>query len=112
MEDQVAVIVLASLAAGLVSLGVALILALRDSEVRKQAKDAVKALAQKTTDADDLAEQAGLSGALEAVAKLAAALKDLDRVGQFLTASIGFFAVAGVAAGLDSVGDAIGGAGS
>lgn len=101
-----------SLAAGIACLVIALILAMRDEGERKKAKEAVKAAADKTTastkDDATFKQQAGpLSTTLDSVGKLAAALKDLDRVAQLLSVSIGFFGVAAVAAGLESVANAI-----
>jgi hypothetical protein len=53
-------------------------------------------------------QQSGaVSTTIDSVSKLATAMKDLDRVGQLLAVSMGFFGVAAVAAGLESVANAI-----
>lgn len=44
---------------------------------------------------------------IDSVAKLAAALKDLDRVAQMITLALGFLTVAAVAAGVDAISTAI-----
>jgi hypothetical protein len=44
-----------------------------------------------------------LSAAVESVAKLASALKDIDRVAQMFTLALGFLSVAAVAAGVDAI---------
>lgn len=44
-----------------------------------------------------------LSTAMDGVAKVASALKDLDRVAQMFTLALGFLAVAAVAAGVEVV---------
>lgn len=102
-----------SLVAGLGCLVIALILAVKTSAEVASVKTAAKKVADKTTAAaekndETFQKQAGaLSTGLEAVAKLAAALKDLDRVAQLLTVSLGFFSIAGVVAGLEQVATAI-----
>lgn len=48
-----------------------------------------------------------LSTAVDSVAKLAGALKDLDRVAQMFTLALGFLSVAAVAAGADAIAGAI-----
>lgn len=104
----------ASLAIGTICALSALVLAFKTAsktkavtEAVEQAADRAKATANEA-DAGTFQAQAGpLSTTLEAVAKLAAALKDLDRVGQLLSVSLGFFAIAGVVAGLEEVAQAI-----
>jgi hypothetical protein len=48
-----------------------------------------------------------VSSTMDSVAKLAAALKDLDRVAQMFTLALGFLAVGAVAAGVDAISGAI-----
>jgi hypothetical protein len=72
-----------------------------------KAKEAVDAAQPRIADGQ-LQEQGAVSGALDSVAKLAAALKDLDTGARVLVLSVAFFAVAAVAAGADAVAGAIG----
>jgi hypothetical protein len=103
-----------SLLAGVACLVAGLILALTTRGEREAAKEAAKEMAAKTKEVagkpdGEFQQQAGaLSTSLEAVAKLAASLKDLDRVGQLLVVALGFFAIAGAVAGLEQVAAAIG----
>jgi hypothetical protein len=55
-----------------------------------------------------IANQSASSAAIDSVAKLAAALKDLDRVAQMTTLALGFLAVGAVAAGVDAISSAVG----
>jgi hypothetical protein len=77
------------------------------------AKDAVgKAAAIATVsneNADTLQAQSAVDfkGAWEALASLAAALKDLDRSSRLFMMSLAFFAVAAAAAGLGEIADAV-----
>jgi hypothetical protein len=48
-----------------------------------------------------------LSSTVDSVAKLAGALKDLDRVAQMFTLALGFLSVAAVAAGVDAIAGAV-----
>lgn len=48
-----------------------------------------------------------LSNTVDSVAKLASALKDLDRVAQMFTLALGFLSVAAVAAGVDAIAGAV-----
>lgn len=48
-----------------------------------------------------------LSTTVDSVAKLASALKDLDRVAQMFILALGFLSVAAVAAGVDTIAGAV-----
>ncbi|MEU5884497.1 hypothetical protein [Spirillospora sp. NPDC047279] len=50
-----------------------------------------------------------LAATFDSVARLAAALKDLDRVAQMFTLALGFTAVAALAVGIDAIARAAGG---
>jgi hypothetical protein len=95
------------LAVGLV---VAIIEALRHREVSKEAKDAVQAAvskAKQTPSGEDLAAQGAIGDTMESLAKLATALKDLDVGTRILVLGVALYAIAGIAAGLDSVAAAV-----
>jgi hypothetical protein len=54
-----------------------------------------------------LSEQGAVSGAVDAVSKLATAIKDLKASAQLFVLSIAFLSIAAVAAGLDAVAGAV-----
>lgn len=56
---------------------------------------------------DTLTEQGAVTGAVDSVAKLATALKDLKPSAQLFVLSVAFLAIAAVAAGLDAVAGAV-----
>lgn len=113
--DMTTVVGWASLLAGILCLLMALYLAFTSQDEREAVKKAVEEAAKKAEGATKqkdgtFEQQAGaISTSLEAVATLAASLKDLDRVAQLLTVSLGFFAIAAVAAGLEGVAKAVAG---
>ena len=103
-----------SLVAGSICLGVGLVVAiieaLRHREVSKEAKNAVQAAVSKATQTpsgEDLAAQGAIGDTMESLAKLATALKDLDIGTRILVLGVALYAIAGVAAGLDSVAAAV-----
>ena len=97
--DDATLVVWASLAAGAACLLIAFALALREAPERKAAREAVRQIADATkraaaADKSSVQPQAAdLATSLEALAALAKALKDLDRVAQLLTVALGFFVI-------------------
>lgn len=98
-----------SLAAGLACLISAIYLLFQDTDASRSVAKAIENAA--LASAADTKGFAALPPTLESVASIAKALKDLDRVAQLLTVALGFFAIAGVAAGLESIGEGLGGGG-
>ena len=95
----------------LVGLWVAFDEAGRRKEVANEVKDAVKkAVAEVKKDQkteEDLTAQGAIGDTLESLAKLATALKDLDIGTRILFVGLALFAIAGIAAGVDSVATAV-----
>ncbi|HEX8863211.1 MAG TPA: hypothetical protein VGC06_29790 [Actinomycetes bacterium] len=80
-------------------------------QTRPKRREVINALRPPRPPADDgvpgpITNQS-LSTTMESVAKLASALKDLDRVAQMFTLALGFLAVAAAAAGVDAVANAV-----
>lgn len=118
MNDLARLMTYSSLAVGalLVIVGV-ILLAMEQASAQGKAKkalsNAARAAEAASKDAGTLAEQAdSLGGAFEGLSKLAAALKDLDVSTRLIVLGLGFFAVAGLSAGLDAVGEGLAGTGA
>jgi predicted histidine transporter YuiF (NhaC family) len=80
--------------------------AVADSAKKVVDKAVTAAEKDEKTDAD-FTEQGAVSDTLESVAKLATSLKDLDVGTRLLVLGVALFAIAGIAAGLDSIASAI-----
>jgi hypothetical protein len=112
-SDLAAAVTWFSLVAGSICLAVGLVVAivetLRHREVSKEAKDAVQAAVAtaKEGKAETLAAQGAIGDTMESLAKLATALKDLDVGTRILVLGVALYAIAGIAAGLDSVAAAV-----
>ncbi len=88
---------------------VAIVMALKQNEVVKQAKTAVSTAVTHSgqTDDDGLRAQSQASNVIEAVAKLATSMKDLDIGTRIMLLSVVFYGIASIAAGLDAIGSGI-----
>jgi hypothetical protein len=114
-SDLSTVVMWFSLIAGSICLAVGLFVAifetLRHREVSKEAKKAAEAAVtkagQQTGEAGPLAAQGAIGDTMESLAKLAAALKDLDVGTRILVLGVALYAIAGIAAGLDAIASAV-----
>lgn len=109
MDTLIQVIAYGSVAAGVVCVVVGLAYAFQDLQAQSDARQAAKrgaALANTTTEGG-FQQQADVAPAFEALAKLAAALKDLDKSNRYFVLALGFFGVAALCAGVKEVTSAI-----
>lgn len=92
----------------LVGLILTLIDAKRNATVAGDAAKAAKKAAEKvelgSTTETELAAQGAIGDTLESLSKLASSLKDLDIGTRVLVLGVAFYAIAGIAAGLDAIG--------
>src|SRR4051794_4041025 len=77
------------------------------NQTKTQAKKAAEH-AKTKINTGDLQEQDKVSDAINSVANLAKAMKDLDVGNRVLVIALAFFAVAAVTAGVDSIANAVG----
>ena len=102
-----------SIAMAIVLFAAGLIDLIQAWSTRKTTKEAVEAAAtlakSANADTDSLKAQSApdFTGAWNALAALATALKDLDRSSRLFLLSLAFVAVAGAGAGIDGIADAI-----
>ena len=96
----------------LIGLVVTLLDIARNRGVGKTAAAAVAKAEEKvstgSTASEDLAAQGAIGDTMESLAKLASSLKDLDIGTRVLMVALAFYAIAGVAAGLDAIGMGLG----
>jgi hypothetical protein len=100
----------ASLVAGFLSILAGMIFIAVDKDVRDLIIKLVRAnqsVAEPKTNQDPQEHALSLTPVFDGVSKLATALKDLDRPLRYFVLGLGFFAVAAVAAGADSVAQGI-----
>lgn len=78
----------------------------RTEKAKEALKEGTQKLKDVSADKATLEEYAGVDvkGTWEALAKLATALKDLDRSSRLFTLSLAFLAVAGATVGLEAIG--------
>jgi hypothetical protein len=114
VSDLTPVVMWFGLAAGTICLlvggFVAIVMALKQHAVVKEAEKAVQTAVSKSTatDVDGIKQQSQASSVIEAVAKLATSMKDLDVGTRIMLLSVVFYAIASIAAGMDAIGTGIG----
>jgi len=88
---------------------VAIVMALKQVEVAKEAETVLKAAVTNPDEADveGVRAQSQASNVIESVAKLATSMKDLDVGTRILLLSVVFYGIASIAAGLDALGNGI-----
>jgi exopolyphosphatase/pppGpp-phosphohydrolase len=81
----------------------------RTEQTKEALKEGTQKLKEVSADKSTLEEYASVDvkGTWEALAKLATALKDLDRSSRLFTLSLAFLAVAGATVGLDAIGSGL-----
>ncbi|MEX1100926.1 MAG: hypothetical protein WD739_11880 [Actinomycetota bacterium] len=111
MDSITQAITYAAIAGAVVCIVIGVAYAVLDVRLQLDARAAAKrgaTLAKEKTESG-FAEQADAGPSFEALAKLAAALKDLDKSNRYLVLALGFLGVAALSAGANDIASAIDG---